>query len=555
MRKIVAALLAWLIGVCTAIAQIGGGQFPPGTARAGPAIGSAAPPSRMLVSTDTSPAATWFESAYCNTIGYLIVRLTGVWTCPGTIAADPVWWGADPSGAGDSAGAFNSALAATPLIQFPAGTFKFRSRITFTLSSRLKAVKITGAGPDITTLVFLSGDGITINYGSGNNAAYVGDLTCVTDSTGSGTCLTLTASAPLNSEGIQAPSLIQNFNCRGSDGYGVSFFWSICVLVHNVSDVNFINDYMTGTNGLPYARGNVPSYHGVGVRLDGSAETPVIYNFDNVQLNQLEFGIVYGSYIQGVTVVNSNFTANNIGIYSPPGDAGFPGQLVVTNSQFGTKVNGSGIHLNSCLDSVLIQGSAFVVESVVDEGTGNGIVLQCYDRTTITGNELEAPSNGNGIVIGPTPQDAHPATIITGNILYNFTKAIWLQPGSAATTINGNRFMFNGTAILNQSTDTTNIIANNAGYNPVGVTAAANVGASPAVITAGPSPETHYLNQSATGTATIKKPGTANAGACNGNTIATLANTSTYYPIELGPNESYCVTWSTTPPTYTKDVH
>ncbi len=85
--------------------------------------------------------------------------------------------------------------------------------------------------------------------------------------------------------------------------------------------------------------------------------------------------------------------------------------------------------------------------------------------------------------------------------------------------------------------------------------AAANVGASPAVVTAGASPETHYLKQSATNTATVKKPGTTRGGSCNGQEVAVLSNASTYYQVDLGPNESYCVTWSATQPTYTKDVH
>jgi hypothetical protein len=101
-------------------------------------------------------------------------------------------------------------------------------------------------------------------------------------------------------------------------------------------------------------------------------------------------------------------------------------------------------------------------------------------------------------------------------------------------------------ALVNASTDTTNRIENNIGYNPVGVTAAANVGTSPATITAGPTPEDHYLNQSATNTATVTK---------GGQQIATLANSSTYYHIRLDANESYVVTWTTTQPTYTKDVH
>lgn len=113
--------------------------------------------------------------------------------------------------------------------------------------------------------------------------------------------------------------------------------------------------------------------------------------------------------------------------------------------------------------------------------------------------------------------------------------------------INNNDLRGNTTANLtNSSSGTHNNIQNNAGYNPVGVTAAANMGASPVTITAGPSPETHYVKQSATNMATIAK---------GGQQIAALINASTYYTIQLGPNESYVATWTTTAPTYTKDIH
>lgn len=112
--------------------------------------------------------------------------------------------------------------------------------------------------------------------------------------------------------------------------------------------------------------------------------------------------------------------------------------------------------------------------------------------------------------------------------------------------IEGNDVSGTGGSISDSSTGTTLRIINNTGYNPVGVTAAATMGASPATVTAGHAPETHYVRQSATNTATITK---------GSQQVATLAGATTYYTIELAPNEAYVTTWITTAPTYTKDVH
>lgn len=125
-------------------------------------------------------------------------------------------------------------------------------------------------------------------------------------------------------------------------------------------------------------------------------------------------------------------------------------------------------------------------------------------------------------------------------------QGIALAAAAINGVINGNDVSGTGGNILDSSTGTTLRVLNNTGYNPVGVTAAATMGASPTTITSGHAPETHYVKQSATNTATIAK---------GGQQIHALIGATTYYTIELGPNESYVTTWVTTAPTFTKDVH
>lgn len=64
-------------------------------------------------------------------------------------------------------------------------------------------------------------------------------------------------------------------------------------------------------------------------------------------------------------------------------------------------------------------------------------------------------------------------------------------------------------------------------------------------ITAAP-PETHYITQSATFNAVVKSGST---------TLCTVPSATVPCVVDLGPNESYSVTWSTTQPTYSKFVH
>jgi len=101
-------------------------------------------------------------------------------------------------------------------------------------------------------------------------------------------------------------------------------------------------------------------------------------------------------------------------------------------------------------------------------------------------------------------------------------------------------------SIAYAGTGSHNVIKGNIGYNPVGLTAGTSTGTSASTITAGPSPETHYITQSATFNAAVKVGAT---------TICTVATATVPCVLNLGPNESYTVTWATTQPTYSKFVH
>lgn len=73
-------------------------------------------------------APTWFDNAYCNTIGYIIARTTGGWTCSGAIPANAVWLGADSTGVISSSTAFATCFASSKCY-IPAGTYKISTQV------------------------------------------------------------------------------------------------------------------------------------------------------------------------------------------------------------------------------------------------------------------------------------------------------------------------------------------------------------------------------------------------------------------------------------------
>lgn len=102
------------------------------------ATGSTAPPA------DTAPS-TWFDQAYCATIGRLIIRTTGAWTCSPAIAADIRWWGAKCDAIYQSSQNFD----------FPSTTLTINSG-----SPNLLSTGSTFTGADVGKSIWVPGAGV-----------------------------------------------------------------------------------------------------------------------------------------------------------------------------------------------------------------------------------------------------------------------------------------------------------------------------------------------------------------------------------------------------------
>lgn len=371
-----------------------------------------------------------------------------------------------------------------------------------------------------------------------------------------------------------------------------------------VDNVRFYNGYniasWIGQSGNVISGGGAQNVNAVGnknngFKIDCSPSTSAPYGgliaFSNCQLQGITTTTGWGVYlISGDSVIMSDMNVagyvHNI-IMLTDASHGYLANIFATNvfadGAGGTTTPGNGWHidgtnqflarvfLTNCWAGAMLNEGFYLDDVYTLEMTNcmvianatPGIDIQsgCQDISiiggVITGNSLSSSGNYSGIVasgtvtglriegvrIGPTKNGVASGTA-------NDTQKYGIDISAAGVTkvqILDNDLNGNVTGRLNNaSTGTNNRIERNAGYNPVGMTAAANVGTSPATITAGASPETHYVRQSATNTATVAK---------GGRQIHTLAGATTYYQIDLEPNESYVVTWATTQPTYTKHVH
>lgn len=455
-------------------------------------------------------------------------------------SVNPVSFGADPTGVNDSTAAFNLALAAGTYVKFPPGRFKFLSAINYTTPNPTNpvggvykpSVLIEGAGSENTILDFAnSTDGLTINLPTINSSVHIRDLTIETNQITAGVGLTLNLLVQFSNGAGAKPSDVTNVTFRGENATKA---WVTNLNLVNVSNITVNTCWFSGTGA---------SGSGVGIAFAGSialASPAVALMVVNCYLLSLATSILYGDWTQGVFIADCTFTGGTLGIHTAVGTTPPTGatldQLNVTNCQF--DVSGTAVLLETLVADVNVNNNLIFMA-----GATGGVNLSDSLRFVIVGNIFQA---NFGTAVTVTSTQAGSGGEIAENTITGPTVGIVLGAGVDYVVVAENIFNAAGTAITNNSTNTHNQIYGNPGYNPVGVTAAANVAASPATITAGASPETHYVRQNGTNTATIAK---------GGQQIATLKEASTYYVVQLGPNEAYVVTWTTTTPTFTKDVH
>lgn len=358
-------------------------------------------------------------------------------------------YGAVGDGVTDNSSAFQLALAALPtgggILYIPPGTYFCGMAITYTMPTSTTSISIIGSGPETTILKFGATDGLSISFLGAFNAAHIRDLSLITTGSNSGVGLKLTQTgASIPNPANTAPSDITNVNIRGDVWEGINY-WTSCVEIASVSDVNFVNDIFVGNGTVAY------STVGNGVNIFGSANViAVVYNFVNCIFNSLGGGLIYGTWTQGVTVVNSNFTGCGVGIDVPAGITG-TAQLSVLNTQFNCV---TGILSLSAITQTSISNCCFLVPQGAD-----GIDMSYVTVTSIVGNSFGAtPStttSGNGIIIrsGLSPQ---PGAVITGNSFYHMrNNAILLDTASINCNVQSNVYSDNTANVTNNGTGNT----------------------------------------------------------------------------------------------------
>jgi hypothetical protein len=336
------------------------------------------------------------------------------------------WFGGAGDGVTDNTAAWTAAIAALPAqggtIEFGPGKWRFNSPVA--CGGALAAtgsISIIGQGQDETVLYFPNGGGgISVALSHPSQSIHARDFTITTGVANGSTAINVSQAVPL---GAFAQSTFTDITFRGDDNYA-TFYWTTNLALTGVSGVNVRGCLFWGPSA---------NNASIGIALQGNLSVSPFYqiviNVDQCGFFGTIYGIEYGSYVQGVTVEQCNFTNGEIGIYIPAGATGVLAQLNVTDSQFNTTLD--QISMNSELVGGFFGQNLFFCPAG-HSGIAAGTSTQCCAQS----NQFVNAVVGNGI--GITADG--PFWTITGNQSNSMATGVSLQAGASFCVVTGNLF-------------------------------------------------------------------------------------------------------------------
>lgn len=336
-----------------------------------------------------------------------------------------------------------NAIAALPAtggaLYFPPGIGVINSTITVNYpASGFYSLSFIGAGADVSTLQFNGCNGIVINAQDYPQSAHFMDMTITTNATDVYIGVTLTNTVQL---GVFGQNDFTRVNFRGNDN-SLTKCWNKAIFINGMSNVNYDGVLVYGTS----------SNAGTGLYIQGYAagvyQYTIVHNIAKCGFYNLGIGIVYGTYVQGVTVTQTNIVNGITGIYLESGAIGAT-QLACSGCNF--DVNGNQIYLGAPIATVLLTNNSMYIPTgcagVVFTTTGSG--------HSIT-NNLIVGDSGTSSTTGVIVNGNNAPGVITGNIFQNLTVGVNLS-GTTGFNVQANQYSSVGTTVANIGSNTVGI--------------------------------------------------------------------------------------------------
>jgi hypothetical protein len=372
-------------------------------------------------------------------------------------------FGADPSGATNSDGAFGRAWASIKAtggtIAIPAGTFVFSTKEVLSLPSRRAAeqprsVNIVGQGMETTILHWPNADGgLKIVVDDFRDSVNIADLTVTTGVPDGGEGIVFYGTDFYGGFQAYPMSTMRRICARGSDGGNQRFYWTRGLGTRGVNGISWYDCMVFG--GTPSGEGS--GALGRGICVEGMDRTPgavlrldiddpgpqynfgygLLYNVYGGQINACDIGFYYGDVVQGVNLygINFGYCRASIETCSDP-SRGVLAQLYVTNCQSGAGL-GTQVNLLALLFTLGMTNCTWFLKP-----GQTGIYMKHAVPFTIQGTSIQGvPDRANNPIIGiDIPRCEIAGGSIIGNILRDLTIGVRLQAQTSGIIVDGNHF-------------------------------------------------------------------------------------------------------------------
>ncbi|VWD21024.1 hypothetical protein BCO18442_03918 [Burkholderia contaminans] len=491
----------------------------------------------------TAPGGA-FDTLCSSTIGQMWVRLTSAWGCSSLGYVNPVWWGADPTGATVSTSAFTSALTALGsnggMLWAPAGTFLISS-----LSVSAPGVTIAGRGASATTLTTNSASADVLTFSS--TGGQVRDLQMAASVTRTGGAYIKSANGVIAKD-LNLTGYFVGLNIQGASSsvlavgpqlMNVNTFspavgaGSALAIFENYSNAVVRNVIGTGTAsgqqpdyGLVFKNGDTAfvsdtniTRHGYALALTpGAGENNYSFNASNSDFDSA--GVISGSINAASCLIQPSGTGN---IY----------ESHFTNIWCGLAA-GDGLTVGST-------GTGFVdgmhwVAGIFDGNGGSGFHVTTGVKNWSAIGGHAAGNGGAGYYVSAASTDWRIIGVQAGPVAQRGSNtSTGINVGAAASNnyiISHNDVCGNaGGTIFDGGTGTTKYVTQNSCYNPLNGS-----------VTVGASPFT-WTNATGAAVTAIVTGGTVSSVTLGGSTVASATNTS----IAVPPGQAIVITYSSAP--------
>lgn len=335
-------------------------------------------------------------------------------------------------------------------LYIPTGTYQLTSQLTFVFPGTPHSLHIYGDGPDNTILNFPSTSGVSIQYNSPFNSMNLENFSMVTGTTNTMTGITITKNDSLYA--IGPINTLRNIHFRSNAGYNTisGHFWQTAISITSVSNFNFD---CCNFEGSCTVNGVASTGQGRGVTIQGtSALPPVIFNFVGCNFLYLALCINYGSYVQGMAILNTNFTVCIQGVAIATGLDNTLSQLSVSNSQFACSA--FAIDMGTAVNPFNFSNN--VVEIYPSSYGINGQIGICsITGNTFLGLATQVGNTGIGWQTQPTVPGGNASGIISGNIFYFLGLGIQIAAPVTGVNVQSNNYTAVTTPIANAGTGNT----------------------------------------------------------------------------------------------------